>query len=219
MKRKISLKNHLFILILVIFGCIPKKQKISKFIDGQYVSIDNIITNSLSRQSHINLAEIKIERLFSLDSNSVKALFNNETMTSDTSKFMLTYDEYARYYLYDHVVLKDKFLFTIIHNDEIGYNYLYQFTVYRNNKRIYYVHLIGITGGDGGDYTNDSLIFNQKGDKLTVISNSISEDIGNSAYSTIQHDSLVRHFNFLLDKIIISTLHESSRKDTIVDRK
>ena len=211
--------NRIIALLLLILtiGCNTKESKTFQFVHNNIVSIDSIIVNSKPRQSHYNLAEIMVDNLMILDSSSVKALFNNLTLTADTSKFMLTFDPYSLYYLFDHVVLNDKFLFTIIHNDEVGYNYLYQFTVDKNNKRIYYADLIGITGGDGVDYTNDSLIFNSAGDKLTVISTSIYEDIGNSAHNTIQYDSLVRHFNFLLDKRLISTIHESSRIDTIVN--
>ncbi len=126
---------------------------------------------------------------------------------------MLTYDPYSGYFLFDHVILKDKFLFTVIHNDEVGYNSLYQFVVDKNNRKIYHADLMGVTGGDGGDYTNDSLVFNDPGDKLVIIT--ISEDIGNGIANTIQYDSTVRSVNFLLDKTITKHLHNSSRVDTI----
>jgi hypothetical protein len=212
-------RNFIFSLIILTVGCDSKNQKTLQLIDNNIVSIDSVIGNSIARQTHYNLAEINADDLYSLDSNSVKALFNKRTITSDTSKFTLNYDAYSRYYLFDHVVLKDKFLFTIIHNDEVGYNGLYQFVVDKKKNQICYADLIAITGGDGGDYTNDSLIFNESGDKLTVISTSTYEDIGNGIFNTIQYDSIVRTFNFLLDKRLSKIIHNSSRVDTIVDSK
>jgi hypothetical protein len=199
-------------------GCNSKSQNTSQLISNDFISIDSVIDISMPRQNNYNFAKIALETLHVLDSNSVKALLNNRIINSDTSKFMSTYDPYSDYYLFDYAVLKNKFLFTIIHNDEVGYSRLYQFVVDKNKKKIQYAELIAITGSDGGDYTNDSLIFNKSGDKLTVISTSAYEEIGNGPINIIQYDSTVRIFNFKLDKRLNKIIHESTRVDTIVER-
>ncbi|MGZ5283377.1 MAG: hypothetical protein ACXWEY_13970, partial [Bacteroidia bacterium] len=89
--------------------------------------IEQIKKLSQPREKEYNLSKSISADLKPIDSTFfIKHLEGIVLHSSENGK--LIFDKYSRYYFFDYVDLKDKFLFSILHDDEIGYGNLYHFT-------------------------------------------------------------------------------------------
>jgi hypothetical protein len=92
--------------------------------------------------------------------------------------FQLEYDKYSRYYFFDFVEF-DKFVsFTIIHDDEVGYDNYYNYTYNKESDQITDVVMIASVGGDGGHGQEEFLFYsNSLKDLLVKTKSEYDEDL------------------------------------------
>ncbi|MFT7086493.1 MAG: hypothetical protein ACJAV5_002221 [Vicingaceae bacterium] len=97
--------------------------------------------------------------------------------------FSIEYDEYSRYYFFDYVEFDDFILFTIIHDDEVGYDNYYSYTYDKKKGVIRDVVLIAMVGADGGHGQTEALTYSTSKKNLTVKSDSeYDEDLFEEGY-------------------------------------
>lgn len=133
--------------------------------------------------------------------------------------FSIEYDEYSRYYFFDYAEFEDMILFTIIHDDEVGYDNYYNYTYDKKKGIIRDVVLIALVGADGGHGQSESLIYSTSKDKLLVKTKSdYDEDLFDEGYEncyTRTTSQFETSYQFALDKTIINKRQISEDKDTI----
>lgn len=92
--------------------------------------------------------------------------------------FSIEYDEYSRYYFFDYAEFDDFVVFTIIHDDEVGYDNYYSYTYDKKKGVIRDLVLIAMVGADGGHVQSETLIYAASKKTLTVKTNSrFDEDL------------------------------------------
>lgn len=132
--------------------------------------------------------------------------------------FKIQFDEYSRYYFFDFKDLDKKFLFSIIHNGEVGFNNLFHFTFDKEKNKIVQVDYISETGCDGGYINVDILNYNKNGDILYLTSISRFYDYFDNGYAC-QYDSTKFKIEFNLPTTKYYKTDSLSRLDTIWDKK
>jgi len=169
--------------------------------------------NSFYRKRHYNLDSVELNRLKPIDTTFFKKYFLGLPL-SNLPGSKIEFDPYSRYYFFDYKDLGELVLFTIIHDDEIGYENLYHFTYHRTKDRLLSVDYLAATGGDGGHGNYDILNYNNYGDTLLRISSSqFWEDINKG--SSIQYDSVIYKILFSENGTKYIKQDSISRMDTV----
>gem|GEM_PF-4098577 len=174
--------------------------------------IEYITKVAPKRQLFYNLDLIAYSNLKPIDSIFFKKWFNN--LSTHNTKFKIEFDKYSRYYFFDYQDFNNKFLFSILHNDEVGYDNLFHFTFDKEKKQFVQVDFIAQTGGDGGDSNVDRLQYNKDGDILTMTSISITTQDMDNGYLK-EYDSTLTKIAFDLPITTYKQLHTFSKTDTI----
>lgn len=217
MKTKIFIST---ILLFALLSCTNKdaKQENSTRLDPvETFPIETIKRVCFERKAHYNLDSLNLSRLKTIDSTFFKKWFDNKKV-SNIENTNIKFDRYSRYYFFDFKDLDKLFLFSIVYDDEIGYNSLYHFTFDKEKKEIIQIDLIAQTGGDGGEGNKDILNFNQKGDKLVRTSISTYDEDFDKGY-TRQSDSTTTDIEFNFKKTKFKKINSTSKLDTIWNKK
>ena len=178
--------------------------------------IDYVRQVSSDRQAHYNLDSLDLSKLKSIDTMFFKKWFDN--ISVNNIDFKIQFDNYSRYFFFDYKDLDKKFLFSIIHDDEVGYDNLFHFTFDKEKSKIVQVDYIAQTGGDGGHGNIDILDYNKSGDLLTLTSISTFDEDFDKGY-TRQYDSTINKIEFNLQTTRYIKIDSLSRLDTIWDRQ
>lgn len=135
------------------------------------------------------------------------------------SDFSIEYDEYSRYYFFDYAEFDNMILFTIIHDDEVGYDNYYSYTYDKKKGVISDVVLIAVVGADGGHGQEESLSYSSSMDRLIVKTKSdYDEDLFEEGYENCYTRTTTKFetsYEFELDKTIINKRLMSEDVDTI----
>lgn len=196
---------------MFLIGCSSGEQKAvttESLNDSTTFPIKVVEHKSIPRERHYNLDSIRLVRLKVIDSNFFKQWFDKKPVSNFPNVY-LKFDAYSRYYFFDHKNLDSLFLFSLLHNDEIGYNNLYHFTFDKNTKRFVQIDLIAQTGGDGGQSNMDILHYNKLGDELIITSIFTEEDD-----HTITFDSTITKVKFN-SSTVYTILHSYTRTDSL----
>ncbi|HEX8549762.1 MAG TPA: hypothetical protein VF691_22570, partial [Cytophagaceae bacterium] len=148
-----------------------------------------------------------------LDTTIVITYFNGLPV-STVKDFTFKFNPYSRYYYLDYAVEDSLFLFSIIHNDEDGYNNLYHGSINARKNKMISLDLIAQTGGDGGHFQKDILHYTSKGKKLNVTSISTSDEDLDFGYKRTKNSTIV-NFSFGFDRTIESEISNVTTIDTI----
>ena len=209
----------LVFIIFISYSCSSDRSQNTNAIASSDVDtfpIDFIKQNSIERRMHYNMDSVHLNKLVLIDSVFFKKCFANRKL--DNSDFTIVFDPFSRYYFFDFKEFETKILFSIIHNDEVGYDNLYHFVFDNKNRKIIQSDFISSNGGDGGQSNLDILDFNQSGDLLKLTSVFI-EDIDFDKGYTRHYDSTVSNIEFGLDNTKIIKVDSVTRVDTIWSRK
>ncbi|MDP3446111.1 MAG: hypothetical protein Q8T08_24890, partial [Ignavibacteria bacterium] len=205
----------LTILIFALISCSNKgaKQENSTSIDTvETFPIETIKRVCFERKTHYNLDSLNLSKLQIIDSSFFKKWFDKRVI-DNIENTNIAFDQNSRYYFFDFKDLDKLFLFSIIYNDEIGYNHLYHFTFDKEKNEINQIDLIAQTGGDGGDNNIDILNFNQNGDKFRLTSISTYDEDFDKGYIR-QYDSTITDIEFNYRKTKFKKINSMSRLDT-----
>jgi hypothetical protein len=178
--------------------------------------IDFIRQVSLDRKNHYNLDSLDLSKLKAIDTNFFKKWFDNVSVNN--VDFKIQFDSYSHYYFFDFRDQDKKFLFSIIHDDEVGYYNLFHFTFDKEKDKLVQVDYVAQTGGDGGHGNVDILNYNKTGDILYLTSISTFGEDFDKGY-TRQFDSTTNKIEFDLPKTKYKIIDSLSRLDTIWDKK
>jgi hypothetical protein len=201
------------LLLFILTSCTAKKQTNEKTTEVSSIfPIEYIAQVAPKRQLSYNLGSKDYPNLKRIDSLFFKKWFNN--LAANNTKFKIEFDEYSRYYFFDYQDFDKKFLFSILHNDEVGYNNLFHFTFDKEKKKIVQVDFIAQTGSDGGDSNADVLQYNKEGDMLMMTSISTSSQDVENGYVR-EYDSTLTKIEFDLPITKYKQLYIFSKTDTI----
>jgi len=213
------MKTRIHILIILLFALIScsnkgAKQENSTSIDTvETFPIETIKRVCFERKTHYNLDSLNLSKLQIIDSSFFKKWFDKR-IVANIENTNIVFDQNSRYYFFDFKDLDKLFLFSIIYNDEIGYNHLYHFTFDKEKNEINQIDLIAQTSGDGGENNIDILNFNQNGDKFRLTSISTYDEDFDKGYIR-QYDSTITDIEFNNRKTIFNKINSMSRLDTI----
>lgn len=205
--------------IFVLTSCSNQQEKTQSSTSTNQVDtfpIDYVRQVSSDRQAHYNLDSLDLSKLKSIDTMFFKKWFDN--ISVNNIDFKIQFDNYSRYFFFDYKDLDKKFLFSIIHDDEVGYDNLFHFTFDKEKSKIVQVDYIAQTGGDGGHGNIDILDYNKSGDLLTLTSISTFDEDFDKGY-TRQYDSTINKIEFNLQTTRYIKIDSLSRLDTIWDRQ
>ena len=141
----------LLIFISILIGCSdrPKKEK-----NLEEFPIEHIKKNSLKRRLIYKLNDFDFSKLKPIDSLFFKKFLNNLSFSNITEQ-KIQFDQYTRYYYFDYIDFDKMFLFSIVQNDETGYNNLYHFTFDKDKREFSQIDFISSSGSDAGEHTTD----------------------------------------------------------------
>lgn len=205
--------------ILALTSCSTRQEKTESLILSNKIDIfpiEYIRQVSHVRNYHYNMDSLDLSKLKPIDTTFFKKWFDNVLVYN--VDFKIQFDNYSRYYFFDFKDQDKKFLFSIIHNDEVGFDNLFHFTFDKEKNKIVQVDYISQTGCDGG-YTNvDILNYNKNGDILYLTSISTFDEDFDKGY-TRQYDSTIIKIEFNLSTTKYLKTDSLSRLDTIWDKK
>ncbi len=205
--------------ILILISCTNRQEKTESSTSTNEVDtfpIDFIRQVSLDRKYHYNIDSLDISKLKTIDTTFFKKWFDNVSINN--VDFKIQFDNYSRYYFFDFKDLDKKFLFSIIHKDEVGYNNLFHFTFDKTKNKIIQADYVSQTGGDGGHGNVDILNYNKIGDMLYLTSISTFDEDFDKGY-TRQFDSTICKIEFNLPATKYIKTDSLSRLDTIWGKK
>jgi hypothetical protein len=205
--------------ILVLTSCSNRQEKTESSSSTNLVDtlpIDFIRQVSLDRKYHYNMDSLDLSKLKLIDTTFFKKWFDNVSVNNDD--FKIQFDNYSRYYFFDFKDQDTKFLFSIIHDDEVGYYNLFHFTFDKTKQKIVQADYVSQTGGDGGHGNVDLLNYNKTGDILYLTSISTFDEDFDKGY-TRQYDSTITKIEFNLPTTKYLKTDSLSRLDTIWDKK
>ncbi|ALI98516.1 hypothetical protein [Rufibacter tibetensis] len=214
MKRTLTI-----FLVVIIASCARQQETVIENVETvekaeAILPLRVIKKNSIERPTHFNMDSIELEKLKAVDSTFFKSYLAGLEFNNDTDA-KVEFDRFSRYYFFDYKELDNFFLFSIIHDDEVGYSILYHFTYDKAVKRISSVDYIGATGGDGGHGITDRLRYNIQGDSLLLTSiSTYDRDFSNKGF-TREYDSIVTRTVFNKGKAFHVVLDSIRRTDTI----
>lgn len=216
--------------MLILVGCnqhskdVGNVKDVSKNIENHKESktsqfpIDEVINKSEKRKSKYNIEDKACGECKSIPSDFFKKYLANHTV-KNIKDFTLKFDQYSRYYFFDYVVHSDFVLFTIIHDDEDGYDNYYHFTYDQINNKITDVVLVASVGGDGGHYQHETLIFTNSFKDLLVKTKSyydedLFDELNKDCYSHTV-DAFDTKFSFDRSNTKLNQLNMKTTFDTI----
>lgn len=214
----LSMKTIYTLLVFVFLSSCSNEKLKEESIDSPTdesvaLPLETIKANSIERQSYYNLDSVEVDKLKPIDTTFFKQYFLGLPF-SNIKDYQVEFDPYSRYYFFDYKDLGDLALFSIIHNDEVGYDNLYHFTYDKENNQMLYVDFLAATGSNGGQNNVDRLRYSQTGDSLIRMS-SFEDWSDFSQGSSIQHDSLVYKILFHRKGTEYVKLDSISRVDTV----
>jgi hypothetical protein len=163
----------LFLIFLnILDGCSDNREQTT---NTEEFPIDHIKKHSIKRRQLYKLNDFDFSKLQPIDSLFFKKWFNNKTFSNAIGQ-KIQFDQYTRYYYFDYKDFDKMFLFSIVQNDEIGYNNLYHFTYDKDKREFSQIDFISSSGGDAGEQTTDIIYFNKTGDIINLSSVSTSTD-------------------------------------------
>ena len=204
------------IILLIVFlnilnGCSDNQERTT---DSKEFPIEHIKKNSIKRRLTYTLNTFDFSKLKPIDSLFFKKWFDNRTF-SNTTEQKIQFDPYTRYYYFDYKDFDKMFLFSIIQNDEIGYNNLYHFTYDKDRKEFSQIDFISSSGGDAGEQTTDIIYYNKEGNIINLSSVSTSTDDIEEDILTQQYDSIGIKIEFKQRKTIFTRLDSLKRVNKI----
>jgi hypothetical protein len=202
----------LFFVLISLESCTSEKNIDQKANLDYQALMKLVVDKSILRKTHLNLDSINFNNN-RVDTVILKTYFEGLAV-SNIKDFKFEYDPFSRYYYYDYIKKDDLILFSIIHDDENGYDNLYHFIFDRSKSSILSVDLIAQTGGDGGHQQIDILDYSPQGDKLRVISISTLDEDFDLGLTRIV-DSSVVNYSFGRKGSIHKEISLVSRTDTI----
>jgi hypothetical protein len=179
-------------LIIILIGCgernietpanSPNSNYQSEETKSNNFPINEIIKNSIKRKLKYDLDYGFDENTKLIAPDFFKTYLANYSIRN-IKDFKLEYDKYSRYYFFDFVEF-DKFIsFTIIHDDEVGYDNYYNYTYDKESDRITDVVMIALVGGDGGHNQEEFLYYSKSRKVLLVKTKSVyDEDLFDEQY-------------------------------------
>lgn len=139
--------------------------------------IEKIINNSEKRKSKYKLNYGFIDKTKLIQSEFFKKYLANYSI-KNIKDFKIEYDKYSRYYFFDFVEFNKFVSFTIIHDDEVGYDNYYNYTYDKESDKITDVVMIASVGGDGGHGQEEFLYYsNSLKDLLVKTKSEYDEDL------------------------------------------
>ncbi|MDX5346731.1 MAG: hypothetical protein LPJ89_07130 [Hymenobacteraceae bacterium] len=207
---------YTLLVFVVLSSCSNQKLKEESFDlpanESLAMPLETIKANSIERKTYYNLDSI-VHELKAVDSTFFKQYFSGLTF-SNIKDHKLEFDPYSRYYFFDYKEVEDLALFSIIHNDEVGYDNLYHFTYDKEKNQMLYVDFLAATGSDGGQNNVDRLRYNQAGDSLIRMS-SFEDWLDFNKGSSREYDSIVYQILFSKKGTKFLKLDSISRMDTV----
>jgi hypothetical protein len=207
--------------ILVLTSCSIRQEKTESSSSTNLVDtlpIDFIRQVSLNRKYHYNLDSLDLSNLKLIDSTFFKKWFDNVSVVSANNvDFKIQFNNYSRYYFFDFKDQDRKFLFSIIHDDEVGYYNLFHFT-FDKTKKYFQADYVSQTGCDGGHCNVDILNYNKTGDILYLTSISKFDEDFDKGY-ICQYDTTITKIEFNLPTTKYLKTDSLSRLDTIWYKK
>jgi hypothetical protein len=206
------------LLFLALLSCTSKQAKYENTTLHDTIEtfpIETIKKVCFERRNHYNLASLKLSDFKVIDSTFFKKWFDKRKV-DNLKNINIKFDQYSRYYFFDYKEVDKLFLFSIINNDEIGYNILYHFVFDKNKKEIIRTELTAETGGDGGEVNVDILDYNSRGDKLRLTSiSTYNEVFDENKPETRQYDSTIMAIEFNDKKTNYKRIMTFSKLDTL----
>ena len=214
----ISMKKiYTLLVFIVLSSCSNEKLKVesvdSPTNESVALPIETIKANSIERKIYYNLDSIQVHELKAVGSSFFKQHFLGLPF-SNLKDYQMEFDPYSRYYFFDYKDLGDLALFSIIHNDEVGYDNLYHFTYDKEKNQMLQVDFLAATGSDGGQRNVDRLRYSQAGDGLVRMSSFRDQSDFDKGTST-QYDSIVYKVQFSRNGTEYIKLDSISRLDTV----
>lgn len=208
---------YTLLVFAVLSSCSNEKLKVESIDTPTNVAValplETIKSNSIERQFYYNLDSVEIDELKLIDSTFFKQYFLGLPF-SNIKGYQVEFDPYSRYYFFDYKDLGDLALFSIIHNDEVGYDNLYHFTYDKEKNQMLHVDFLAATGSDGGQNNVDRLRYSQTGDSLIRMT-SFEDWSDFSKGSSVQYDSIVYKVKFSRKGTEYVKLDSVSRMDTV----
>lgn len=220
-------------LILILASCQEKKVssnniKLNATKEENIDSIEigfpfqQIISNSRTRKTKYEIESGVGTNLKAIPKN-ILTKYLTPFQIRNIKDFSIEYDEYSRYYFFDYVAFDDFILFTIIHDDEVGYDNYYSYTYDKKKGVIHDVVLIAIVGADGGHGQTETLIYSNSMKDLTVKTLSeYDEDLFSEGYEncyTRECSQFETIFKFELSNTRINKRQIAQGIDTICSTK
>ena len=200
--------------VISLFACTQKHEKTTNATVKEGFPIEYVKKVTSKRKMFYNLDSLDLEKLVRIDSAFFRKWFDNTKVDNDTN-WLIKYDYYSRYYFFDFKDVGKSIFFSIIDNNEIGYNLVYNYKFDKRTKQIEEVNLIAVEGGEGGESITNRLNFNEKGDVLNLITIREFENASFQNRASIKYDSIVTKMEFNHPKAIITQIDSVSRIDTI----
>ncbi len=205
----------LLIFLYILVGCSDRQESTT---NSEDFPIEHIKKNSIKRRLIYKLNDFDFSKLQPIDSVFFDKWFNNRTF-SNIPEQKIELDRYTRYYFFDYKDFDKMFLFSIVQNDEIGYNNLYHFTYDKAKKEFSQIDFISSSGGDAGEQTTDIIYFNKEGNIINLSSVSTSTEDLDKDTLTQYYDSMGVKIEFKLRKTIITRLDSIKRVDKIISEQ
>lgn len=189
-----------------------KETKSNKF------PIKEIIKSSNKRKSKYNLDYGFNDNTKLIQTDFFKKYLSNYSI-KNIKDFQLKYDKHSRYYFFDFVEF-DKFVsFTIIHDDEVGYDNYYNYIYNKESDQITDVVMIASVGGEGGHGQDEFLFYsNSLKDLLVKTKSEYDEDLFDEEYKncyTRLSDVYETNYKFGQNNTQITEGKVKTTKDTI----
>lgn len=209
---------YTLIVLVVISSCTSEKQNVDSIGTAENVAsfpLQTVKEKFIERKSYFALDSVDLTELVAIDSTFYKRYFL-DLPVNNLNDYKLEFDPYSRYYFYDYKDVGDLALFSIIHDDEVGYANLYHFTFDKAKNQLLHVDFLAATGSDGGHRNFDKLNFSQSGDSLihTSLSN-YQEYIQDGDGSVTQYDSVIYKVLFSKNSTKFIKLDSLVRMDTV----
>jgi len=207
---------YTLIVLLIISSCTNEKLKVDSIGSSPDVitlPLQIIKEKSLERKGYFNLDSVDVNGLVTIDSAFYNRYFLDLSINNLKGE-KIEFDPYSRYFFFDYKDTGDLALFSIIHNDEIGYDNLYHFTYDRVKKQLLQVDYLAATGSDGGQVNVDRLKYNQAGDSLIRMS-AFEDESDFSKGLLVQSDSIVYQILFNRSGTKYIKLDSISKIDTV----
>jgi len=209
------MRNIFYLIILTILAFCTAEEKRLETKENDFVSIPlrPIKEYSFHRKRYYNLDSLELNRLKLIDTTFYKKYFLGLRLSNLPTELM-EFDLYSRYYFFDYKDVGDLALFSIIHDDEVGYENLYHFTYDKSKNRLLSLDYLAATGSDAGHQNYDIFKYNKDGNNLIRISSSkFSHDIDDG--SSIQYDSVIYSILFTKNGTKYIKQDSLSRIDTV----